>query len=236
MITIRKAEERGRTKLDWLDSRHSFSFGRYYDPKHTGYGSLLVINDDRVAPGRGFGTHPHDNMEILSYVLEGRMRHKDSMGNGSVIQAGDLQRMSAGTGITHSEFNDSPTEPVHFYQIWIEPDRRGLKPGYEQISLDADGSAPANGKGLQQIAGPEPREGALTLHQDVVLYRGRLGSGESVRYEVPSGRRAWVQAIRGDIRVNGVELQAGDGAAIEAEGAVEFSANVDSEFLLFDLA
>lgn len=232
MITLRKSDERGQTRLGWLDSRHSFSFGRYRDPRHTGFHSLLVINEDRVAAGGGFGRHPHEDMEILSYVLEGEMVHRDSMGNGSIIRPGELQRMTAGTGITHSEFNASSSNPLHFYQIWLEPERRGLDPGYEQVAP----TALVPGNGFQYVAGPEPAPGAVTIHQDARLYLARLDAGETVRRALDPARHAWVQLIQGSIELNGLPLAEGDGAALEDESFVGITARVPSAVLLFDLA
>ncbi len=232
MITLRKANERGRTHIDWLDSRHSFSFGQYRDPKHPGFRSLRVINDDRVAPGGGFGTHPHRDMEILSLVLEGAMKHRDSMGTGSVIQAGELQKMSAGSGITHSEFNASATEPVHFYQIWIEPERRGIEPEYAQIALNGHRTTP----GLHLIAGRHAPEDAINIHQDVQLYLGNLKANTTLLHDIPEGRHVWIQMISGKITSGNLDLAEGDGLAVSDETGIELRSTTDAQFLLFDLA
>lgn len=233
MMTVRKSEERGRTILDWLDSRHSFSFGDYYDPMHMGFGPLRVINDDRVAPGGGFPTHPHSDMEIVTYVLEGALAHKDSLGTGSAIKRGDVQRMSAGTGILHSEFNASISDPVHFLQIWIVPDEKGLEPSYEQKTFE---DAEKRGK-LRPIASRTGRDGSVTIHRDVDLYATLLGEGESVRHELKPGRASWVQVAEGAVLLNGQQLDAGDGTAIETPGVIEIrGAAEEAEVLLFDLA
>jgi redox-sensitive bicupin YhaK (pirin superfamily) len=232
MIEIRHAAERGRVDLGWLDSRHTFSFGHYYDPDHMGFGTLRVINEDRVQPGQGFPTHGHANMEIVSYVLDGALEHKDSIGTGSVIRPGDVQRMSAGTGIRHSEFNHSRSERVHFLQIWMLPEREGLAPGYEQKAFPAEEK---RGR-LRLVAARDGRDGALTLHQDVDLYATLLAEGDEVTHALRPGRKAWVQVARGAVRVNGRPLEAGDGAAIESEPAVAIAAASDAEVLLFDIA
>ena len=233
MITVRKAGERGATRLGWLDSRHSFSFGSYYDEAHMGFGALRVINDDRVAPGGGFPPHGHRDMEIISYVVEGALAHKDSLGSGSVIRPGQLQRMSAGTGIRHSEFNASPTEPVHFLQIWIVPERAGLTPGYEETTLDDGAPEPR----LQRIAGRHgDGPGMLTIGADVDLYRARLGRGEVVRHEPGRGRIAWLQVVSGEIALNGHALAAGDGAGVEEEQQLSVEGlGQGGEVLLFDM-
>ncbi len=234
MITVRNASERGRSRTDWLNSQHTFSFADYTDPKHMGFGKLRVINDDVVAPARGFGRHPHRDMEILSYVLEGSLRHDDSMGNGSVIRPGDVQRMTAGTGVLHSEANPSADERVHFLQIWIEPERRGLPPGYEQKRFD---EAERRGA-LRLVASRDGREGSVTVHQDVSLYSGIFGSGQRAEVALGKGRRAWVQVARGGATVNGVTLAEGDGAAIEEEARVTVEGREGSqvgEVLVFDL-
>jgi quercetin 2,3-dioxygenase len=232
MITIRRAEDRGQTALDWLDSRHSFSFGDYYDPAHMGFGALRVINDDRVAPESGFGAHPHRDMEILTFVLEGALEHRDSLGNGSSITAGEVQRMTAGTGIRHSEFNASSVDPVHLLQIWILPEKRGLVPGYEQRRF---GPQEKRGR-LRLIASRDGRDGAVTLHQDVDLYAGVLEPGARASHTLRRGRRAWAQLARGEARVGDQLLRAGDGAALQDEAAVEINASQPTEVLLFDLA
>jgi quercetin 2,3-dioxygenase len=234
MITIRPAAERGHFDHGWLDTRHTFSFADYHDPRHMGFGALRVINEDRVQPAQGFGTHPHLDMEILSYVLEGELAHRDSMGNGSVIRPGELQRMTAGTGVRHSEQNASRERPVHFLQIWILPDRRGLAPGYEQRPFP---EAERRGR-LRLIASPDGAEGSLTIHQDVRVHATLLAEGEPVRLELAPGRRAWVQVARGAVTVNGQPLAAGDGAALTDERAVQLVGAVGetSEALVFDLA
>ena len=232
MIAIRKGESRGRTKTGWLDSRHSFSFGHYYDPAHMGFGPLRVINEDRVAPGAGFPTHAHEDMEILSYVLAGALEHKDSMGTGSIIRPGDVQRTSAGTGITHSEFNPSRSEPVHLLQIWIFPEQLGLKPSYEQKTFPEG----ARRGRLRLVASSDAREGSLTIHQDVDLYASVLETGERVTHTLSQGRHAWLQVTRGAVSLNGQAVGAGDGGAVSNERALEIRGDVPSELLLFDLA
>jgi quercetin 2,3-dioxygenase len=232
MIVIRPGAERGRADHGWLDSRHTFSFADYYDPRHMGFGALRVINEDRVAPGGGFGTHPHRDMEIVSYVLDGALQHRDSIGTGSVIRPGEVQRMSAGTGILHSEFNASRQEPVHFLQIWILPERTGLPPGYEQKAFPAEERQDR----LRLVASRDGREDSLTVRQDVDLYTATLGEGGSARLVLRPGRRAWVQVARGAVRLNDVELTAGDGAAISAEPTVELTGAPGGELLVFDLA
>lgn len=230
-LTLRKAQERGRANLGWLDSRHTFSFGHYYDPEHMGFGPLRVINDDRVAPGGGFPTHPHSDMEIISYVLEGALEHKDSIGTGSVIRPGDVQRMSAGTGIRHSEFNASKSEPVHFLQIWILPEKKGLEPGYEQKAF-ADEEKRGR---LRLIGARDGRDGAITIHQDVDLYAALLAKGEADEHTIAAGRGGWVQVARGSVAVNGRALDEGDGLAISTSGAVRIEGLADAEVLLFDM-
>lgn len=232
MITLRASNERGHANHGWLDSHHTFSFANYYDPQHMGFRALRVINEDRVAPGQGFGTHSHRDMEILSYVLDGALEHKDSLGTGSVIRPGDVQRMSAGTGVAHSEFNASKVEPVHFLQIWIQPAVQGIAPGYEQKFF-----APAEKQGrLRLIVAPDGRDGALTIHQDVELYAALLAPGEVVTHPLKPGRHAWVQVVRGVVQVADRPLTAGDGAAVSESNDLEIRAEQDSEFLLFDLA
>ena len=231
MIEFRKADGRGKTKFGWLDSKHSFSFGHFYDPAHMGFGPLRVINEDRVAPGAGFGRHPHDNMEIISYVLEGALEHKDSIGTGSIIEAGDLQRMTAGTGVEHSEFNHSQTEPVHFLQIWILPEARGIEPSYEQKSF---AGAVANDK-LRLVGSRDGRDGSVTIHQDVDLFLGSLQPSDAVSHEFGKGRRGWLQVTCGEVKLGGQVLKAGDGAAIQDEKAVSVEGEGTAEFLLFDM-
>jgi redox-sensitive bicupin YhaK (pirin superfamily) len=232
MIQVRKANERGHAEHGWLDSYHSFSFADYYDPRHMGFRSLRVINEDRVAPGRGFPTHPHRDMEIVSYVLDGSLSHKDSMGTGSVIKPGDVQRMSAGTGVLHSEFNASNEDQVHFLQIWLLPERRNLPPGYEQKSFD---DAQKRGR-LRLVASRDGREGSVTVHQDVALYAGLFDAGEKAELALSSGRHAWVHVARGNARVNGVELAAGDAAQVSEEERVLVEGISGGEVLVFDLA
>jgi hypothetical protein len=231
-ITIRPAEARGHESHGWLDSFHSFSFAHYYDPSHMGFGPLRVINEDRVEPGMGFGEHGHSDMEIISYVLEGALEHKDSIGTGSVIRPGDVQRMSAGTGIRHSEFNHSKSDRVHFLQIWILPERKGITPGYEQKTF---GTEDKRGK-LRLIGSRNGRSGSVAIHRDVDLYATLLSAGEAVRHELPAGRGAWIQVARGSINLNGERLKAGDGAAVTAPGVLKLEAVNDAEVLLFDMA
>ena len=231
MITLRKAQDRGHAQHGWLDSWHTFSFGDYYDPKHMGFRSLRVINDDSVAPGKGFPTHSHRDMEIITYVLDGSLEHKDSMGNGSVMKPGDVQRMTAGTGVGHSEFNGSPDEPVHFLQIWVLPEARNLPPGYEQKHFSKE-----DRRGLLRVvASREGADGAVQVHQDVKLLAGLFGAGDSVSYALPAGRHAWLHVARGKIRVNGHDLQAGDAVQASEEAALSLSDASDAEVLLFDL-
>ena len=232
MITIRHADDRGRTRLDWLDSRHSFSFADYHDPEHTGFRALRVINDDRVRPGAGFGAHRHRDMEIITHVLDGALEHRDSLGNGSVIRAGEVQRMTAGAGIAHSEYNHSATAPLRFLQIWIEPDRLGLAPGYDQRDFSGDG----NRHRLRLVASRDGRDGSLTVHQDADLYLARLEAGEAVSHALRPNRHAWLQVARGAVTLNGRALDEGDGAAIGDEERVDVTVRSDAEFLLFDLA
>lgn len=230
-LTVRKSEERGRANFGWLDSKHSFSFGHYHDPKHMGFGPLRVINDDRVAPGGGFPTHPHSDMEIISYVLDGALEHKDSIGTGSVIRPGDVQRMSAGTGIRHSEFNASKSEPVHFLQIWIIPEKKGLAPGYEQKAFsDTD----KRGQ-LRLIGSRDGRNGSVTIHQDVDLYATLLGKGDAVDHMVAAGRGGWVQVARGSVSLNGETLREGDGVAVSTSGPLRIDGLSEAEVLVFDM-
>jgi hypothetical protein len=232
MITLRPSHERGHTELWWLDSRHTFSFDRYYDLRHMGFRHLRVINEDWVKPGAGFPTHSHRDMEIITYVLEGELEHRDSMGNGSVIRPGEVQRMSAGTGISHSEYNHLQTEPVHLLQIWILPEERALMPSYEQRSFELSDK---RGQ-LCLIAARDGCDGAATIHQDVDLYAAVLAAGDQVAHRLKPGRHVWVQVARGEVMFNGMVLKAGDGAAMSEEEVAEISANELSEVLLFDLA
>jgi len=231
MLEVRKSEERGDANHGWLKSRHSFSFADYYDPRHTGFGPLLVINEDRVAPGGGFGTHGHRDMEIISYVLDGALEHKDSMGTGSVLHYGDVQRMSAGSGVRHSEFNGSKTAPVHFLQIWIQPNQQGIAPSYEEQRFTAEDK---QGR-LRLIASSDGREGSVTIHQDAALYAGILDGNDRVEHALAPGRRAYVHLIRGRATVNGVALQGGDALKISAEAGVAIDGAEAAELLLFDL-
>jgi quercetin 2,3-dioxygenase len=232
MIQIRKSEERGHANHGWLNTYFTFSFADYYDREHVQFRTLRVLNDDRVAAGAGFPEHPHRDMEIITYVLEGALAHRDSMGNGSVIRPGDVQYMSAGTGVTHSEFNASKSEPAHLLQIWMLPEKKGLKPVYGQKNFaDSD----KRGK-LRLVASPDGRDGSVTIRQDNELYATVLGAGESVRHELKPDRYAYVQVARGSVKLNGTELQEGDGAAVSKEKAVELTGVKDAEVLLFDLA
>jgi quercetin 2,3-dioxygenase len=232
MIVRRRSEERGRADHGWLDSRHTFSFGDYHDPAHMGFRALRVINEDRVRPAKGFGTHGHRDMEIISYVLDGELSHKDSMGTGSVIRPGDVQRMSAGKGVLHSETNPSPDKPVHFLQIWLLPARRGGAPSYEQKRFE---DAEKQGR-LCLVASSDGREGSITVNQDADLYAGLFKPGEAAHLDLRPGRYAWVQVARGDVTVNGEALAAGDGAAVSDESAIDLAAGSDAEVLLFDIA
>lgn len=232
MIVLRAADERGLGRRSWLESRHSFSFGDYYDPKHMGFRALRVINEDRIAPKGGFPTHGHRDMEILTYVLEGRLAHKDSLGNGSTIEPGEAQLMHAGTGIEHSEFNASDSEPVHLLQIWLFPEKSGLEPGYQQKEFLLSGG---DGK-LRLIASREGDNGSLVIHQDARVYAGKLKKGEAAEVPLAPGRHAWVQVARGAVALNGTGLEAGDGAAVSDEERLTLRAGEDSEVLLFDLA
>lgn len=232
MLEVRKADDRGREDHGWLLSQHTFSFADYYDPGFMGFRALRVVNEDRVEPGRGFGAHGHREMEIISYVLEGALRHDDSTGTGSVIAPGDVQRMSAGTGVRHSERNASQTEGVHFYQIWIVPSERGMQPSYEQKRFPA---SEKRGK-LRLVASPDGHEGSVTMHADARLYAGLFDGGETATLSLEAGRYAWVQVARGKVRVNGQELEGGDGMAIVDERTVAIEGVEGAELLVFDLA
>jgi redox-sensitive bicupin YhaK (pirin superfamily) len=232
MITIHKASERGRTHVGWLDSWHSFSFGDYFDPENMGFRSLRVLNDDRVAPGTGFGMHPHRDMEILTWVLSGELEHRDSLGSGGVIRPGDLQRMTAGTGIRHSEVNPSADEPVHLLQVWIQPEKKGLPPSYEQKTFQA---AERRGR-LQHLAGPSGADGAVTIRQDADLFATLLDEGEQVTHTLRPGQHAWVHVATGSVRLNGTTLAAGDAAAVSEEKRLTLAADGPAEVLVFDLA
>ncbi|HEY9627054.1 MAG TPA: pirin family protein [Coleofasciculaceae cyanobacterium] len=233
MITLRPAQERGSAYFGWLDSRHTFSFGNYYDPSHMGFADLRVINEDKVTPGQGFSTHGHRDMEIISYVLEGALEHKDSIGTGSVIRPGDVQRMSAGTGIMHSEYNASKTEPVHFLQIWVLPEQKGIEPGYEQKTFTDEDK-----RGLLRLVGSrDGRDGSITIHQDINLYASVLQADDAVSHPLTAGRVAWLQVVRGAVKLNDHTLAAGDGAAIAEESQITLQGvSSDSEVLLFDMA
>ena len=231
MITIRRANDRGHADHGWLNSYHTFSFASYHDRNHTGFRSLRVINEDRVAAGQGFGTHAHADMEIVSYVLEGSLEHKDSMGNGEVLKPGEFQRISAGTGITHSEFNPSSTETSHFYQIWLFPKSKGIEPSYEQKRFED--SELRNISCL--VASPDGRKGSLTIHQDASIFLSRLDNGATLNFELATGRYAWLQVLRGSVTINGVAMVTGDGAAIEKERKLDVLATSQAETMLFDL-
>lgn len=231
MLT-RRSKERGYADHGWLQSFHTFSFADYFDPEHMGFRSLRVINEDRVQPGKGFGTHPHKDMEIISYVLEGALEHRDSLGTGSTIRPGELQRMSAGTGVTHSEFNPSRDQPVHFLQIWILPKTRGISPSYEQKTFPA---SEREGR-LRLVASHDGREGSITVHQDVNMYAALLRPGQKLQYEVPSGRHAWVHLARGSVELNQIRFEAGDAAGISEAGPFDIVGQTFSEVLIFDLA
>ena len=232
MISLRKSAQRGHADHGWLNTYHTFSFASYYDPRHMGFRSLRVMNEDRIAAGQGFGTHPHKDMEIVSYVLEGALEHKDSIGNGAVLHPGEFQRITAGTGITHSEFNPSNEQPTHFYQIWLLPERSGLVPSYEQKRFDDDGM---DGQ-LRLVASPDGREGSLTICQDVKIYLSRLDAKKSIEYAVAPGRHAWLQVLRGSVVLNGDDLGTSDGAAISDESHLQTTATSDAEIMLFELA
>jgi len=231
MLTVRKSHERGHANHGWLDSFHTFSFASYRDPRWMGFGPLRVINEDVIAPGGGFPTHSHADMEIVTWVLEGALQHKDSLGNGGVIRPGELQRMRAGHGIAHSEFNASPTEPVHLLQIWVEPDAYGLEPGYEQIAFD-----PKELQGrFRVIASKDGRDGSATIHQDAAIHAARLETGESAALNMAPGRRAWLQVARGKIALKGYPLEAGDAVALTNETEITVEAHAVSEVIVFDL-
>lgn len=231
MITVRRSNDRGHADHGWLESYHTFSFADYYDPNFTGFRDLLVINEDRVIAGAGFGRHGHKDMEIISYVLNGALEHKDSLGSGSVLKYGDVQRMSAGTGVLHSEFNHSKSESVHFLQIWIRPNRESVKPSYEEknISLEEKKNR------LKLLASPNGESGSLSIHQDARLFASVLEKGMKLATELKTGRYGWIQVARGKLTINGVSLGEGDGASISGEKSLEFHASQESEFLLFDL-
>lgn len=232
MIQIRRANERGHANHGWLDTYHTFSFASYRDPQHMGFRSLRVMNEDFVQPGQGFGKHPHNDMEIVTYVLEGALEHKDSMGNGEVLRPGEFQRMSAGTGITHSEFNPSDTQPVHLYQIWLLPERKGIEPSYEQKRFDDGGMT----NRLRLVASSGAEQGALTIHQDAHIYLAKLDDGWQGTHELPANRHAWLQVLRGEVSLNEVPLKTSDGAAVSDESLLTIQATGNAEIMLFDLA
>mgnify|MGYP001822439605 FL=1 len=230
-MNVRRSHQRGHANHGWLDSHHTFSFANYYDPEHMGFRDLRVINDDRVRGGQGFGTHPHRDMELISYVVEGELEHRDSMGNGSVIRPGDVQRMRAGTGVTHSEYNHSPTNTLRFLQIWVLPEERGLEPGYEQKFFGDE----RRGK-LRLVASPNGAEGSVQIAQDAKMYASVLADGERVVHTLTVGRHAWLQVVRGNVTVNGVELAEGDGVSFDETTAISVTSAGESELILLDLA
>lgn len=230
MITVRRSAERGHVRHDWLESRHTFSFGEYHDPEHRGFGALRVINEDWVQPGRGFPLHPHHDVEIITFIIEGALEHRDDMGNREIIHAGEIQRITAGAGICHSEANPSNREPVHLLQIWIFPETKGLPPGYE---IKRFASGPDNA--LCLLVSRDGREGSALLHQDASVFHAKLGAGRDLEIPLTQGRKAWVQMIHGALRLNGVRLEDGDGAAIAEETVLNFTAEENSAFILFDL-
>ena len=232
MIAVRPANERGAVNMGWLDARHSFSFGSYYDPDHMGFGPLRVINEDRIEPAQGFGMHGHKDMEIVTYMIDGALAHKDSMGNGSVIREGEVQRMTAGTGVMHSEFNDSDKARAHLLQIWILPETEGLEPGYEEKAFSRDDKL----NSLRLIASRDARDGSMMIHRDVDLYASVTEAGQSLMHELAAGRSAWIQVVNGALTVNGQSLVEGDGAAIVEVTSLEISTAEGAEFLLFDIA
>lgn len=232
MIQIRKANDRGHADHGWLNAYHTFSFASYRDPRFMGFRALRVMNEDRVAPGQGFGTHPHQDMEIVTYVLEGALEHRDSMGNGEVLRPGEFQRMSAGTGITHSEFNPSATEPVHLYQIWLYPEKRGIEPSYEQKRFPAAEQT----NELRLVASPTGADGSLQIHQDAQIFLSQLTKGNEVVHQLQPNRHAWLQVLRGAVELNGRELQTSDGAAVSEITTLAIRASDDAEVMLFDLA
>ena len=232
MIKVRQGVERGHAEHGWLDSHHTFSFADYYDPAHMGFRALRVINEDRVAPAQGFGRHSHRDMEIISYVLDGALEHKDSMGTGAVIRPGDVQRMSAGSGVTHSEYNASRRDPVHFLQIWIEPSKRGIAPSYEQKTFSPEDKA----NRLRLVASPDGRNGSVTVHADAAVFAGVFDAGRTAEHPLAPERHALVHVVRGKVRVNGTELSTGDAAALSGESLVRIESLDASELIVFDLA
>ncbi len=231
MLDVIQSDTRGAADHGWLRAKHTFSFADYYDPERVEFGSLRVINEDRIAPGKGFGTHPHRDMEIITYVIDGAIEHKDSMGNGTVITAGEVQRMTAGTGVAHSEFNHSRVDELHLLQIWIYPEKNGLDPGYEQIRFARDEKL----NRLRLVGSRDGREGSVTIHQDVDLYASVLEKGKAASLDLRNDRKVFVQIIRGDIAVNGTALSAGDGAQLQGESGLQITATNEAEFLLFDM-
>jgi redox-sensitive bicupin YhaK (pirin superfamily) len=231
MIRHRKSDERGHFDHGWLQTYHTFSFSRYYDPRNMSFRSLRVMNEDWIAPGQGFGTHDHDNMEIVTYVLEGQLAHRDSLGSGDVLRPGEFQRMTAGTGISHSEFNGSQTEPVHLYQIWLLPERAGLEPSYEQKAFPQD----ERHNRLRLVASPDGRDGSLTIRQDARIYLGSIDEGRELTHELAGGRHAWLQVLKGNVDLNGLAMSAGDGAAISDDSSLAVRSKSSSEVMLFDL-
>jgi len=232
MISVRHSAERGAVDMGWLDAKHTFSFGNYHDPEHMGFGSLRVINEDRIQPAQGFGTHGHQDMEIVTYMISGALEHKDSMGNGSVIRNGEVQRMTAGSGVMHSEFNHSNAELAHLLQIWILPEKNGLTPGYEEKAFGVEDKA----NRLRLIASRDARDGSLKIHQDLDLYASVLEPGRELTFHLENGRKGWIQVVAGRISANGEELQSGDGAAIEETGQLDVYGLEKTEFLFFDMA
>ncbi len=232
MIQVRKANERGHADHGWLNTYHTFSFSSYQDPKHMRFRSLRVINEDVVAPGQGFGTHPHNDMEIVTYVLEGALEHKDSMGNGEVLRPGEFQRMTAGTGITHSEFNPSETEPVHLYQIWLLPERTGIEPSYEQKRFSDE----ERHNQLRLVASRNAEHGSLLIHQDTRIFLSKMDAGTEIKHELKEHRHAWLQVLRGTVSLNGTHLDTSDGVAVSDERSMDIQANTHAEIMLFDLA
>ncbi len=231
MKRVRRSDNRGKANHGWLHSNHTFSFGDYYDPNHMGFGALRVINEDRVSAGQGFGTHPHNNMEIFSYVLSGELAHRESMGNGRTIKAGEFQAMSAGTGVTHSEYNPSKSESVHFIQIWIVPNQKNLPPSYAEWKPTSESESK-----IAVLASPDGRNGSIVVHQDATILLGKLKEGDLLEYQIKQGRKVWLQLLRGDLYVDEELLQAGDGLAVEMEESITVRASNSSEFLMFDLA
>ena len=232
MIQVRKAADRGHANHGWLDTYHTFSFGDHHDREHMGFRSLRVMNEDRVEPGKGFGTHPHRDMEIVTYVLEGALEHKDSMGSSEVLRPGEFQRMSAGTGITHSEFNPSDVEPVHLYQIWLFPERKGIEPSYEQKQFPDE----ERHNRLRLVASQDAADGSLLIQQDACIFLSQIDDGVQISHNLPEGRHAWLQVLRGSVSLNGDNLQTSDGAAVSEESLITIQATSDAEIMLFDLA